>query len=291
MEPIRYKHPNMPNVYFWDLPGIRMPKFQAKKYLKEMNFKRFDFFIVISANQYSENDAKLAKEIECRKKNFYFIRAEVDNDLNSLRKGGVKEIEDEEELGKIKNDCVSELLKAGISVHNAYLMSYFNLNLYDFNLFNETIEDDLRNIKKSLYRLSIPNLNSEIVEKKRREREKRIWMLATLSGEMGAVPGSGSAVSCNIEVLIGGIHHFHKSLDLENASLQRLAKMAAKTVEDLRVMGTTPLAREITPNLIPELQQGHTAITISELKYSLDFIPVISSLFEEGSSFLMIYKC
>ncbi|XP_060688331.1 uncharacterized protein LOC132820326 [Hemiscyllium ocellatum] len=289
MEPIRYKHPNIPNIYFWDLPGIRMPKFQAKKYLKEINFKRFDFFIIISANQFSENDAKLAKEIGRQKKNFYFIRAEVDNDLNSLRKGG-KEIDEEEELEKIKNNCVSELLKAGISVHNAYLMSYFNLNLYDFNLFNETIEDDLPNIKKSLYRLSVPNLNSEIVEKKRRELEKRIWMLAALSGEKGAVPGSGSAISCNIEVLIGGIHHFRKSLDLENASLQRLAKMAAKPVEDLRVMVTTPLAGEITPNLITELQQGHTAITISELKYSLDFIPVISSLFEEGSSFLMIYK-
>ncbi|XP_067903989.1 interferon-inducible GTPase 5-like isoform X2 [Heterodontus francisci] len=284
-----YKHPNLPNVSFWDLPGIGTTKFPANKYLREMNLKRYDFFIITSGCRFTENDVKLAKEMKRLKKNFYFVRSKIDNDLDSMRKEGIK-FNEEEELRKIRNDCVSKLEKAGIPSPTVFLISSFDLNLYDFNLLKKALEDDLPNIKKSIFILALPNLNLEIVEKKKKELKKRVWMFATLSGVLGAVPVPGVSLACDMAILIGGIINFRKCLSLDDASLQRLANMAGKPVEDLKAVVKTPLLGEITPDVINRLQWGAAAVIISALELALDIIPVIGSIFGAGSSFLMTYK-
>ncbi|XP_043542050.1 interferon-inducible GTPase 5-like [Chiloscyllium plagiosum] len=285
-----YKHPNLPNVCFWDLPGIGTVKFPANKYLKEMNFKRYDFFIVISAGRFTENDTKLAGEIKRLGKNFYFVRSKIDSDLYSKRKRG-RQFNEEEELKKIRNDCVSKLQEAGIPSPKVFLISNFDLNLYDFSLLNKALEDGLPNIKKSAYIVALPNLNSGIVEKKRKELRKQVWMLATLSGGIGAVPVPGVSLGCDIGIVIGGIVHFRQCLGLNDSSLQSLAKRAGKPVEDLKAVVTTPLVGgEITPDVINRLAWGAAAVTISAIELALDTIPVIGSIFGAGSSFLMTYK-
>ncbi|XP_067903978.1 interferon-inducible GTPase 5-like isoform X2 [Heterodontus francisci] len=289
MKPTRYKHPNLPNVSFWDLPGIGTPEFPANKYLREMNFKRYDFFIIISHYRFTENDVKLAKEIKQLGKNFYFVRSKIDNDLDSMRKEGIK-FNEEEELRKIRNDCVSKLQKAGIPSPTVFLISSFYLEQYNFNLLKKALEDNLPTIKKSLFLLALPNLNLEIVENKKKELKKRVWMFATLSGVLGAVPVPGVSLACDIAILIVGIINFRECLGLDDASLQRLAIMAGKPVKDLKAVVKTPLLGEITPDVINRLQWGAAAVTISVLELALDIIPVIGSIFGAGSSFLMTYK-
>ncbi|XP_060688565.1 interferon-inducible GTPase 5-like [Hemiscyllium ocellatum] len=289
-KPTRYKHPNLPNVCFWDLPGIGSTDLPANKYLKEMKFTKYDFFIIISACRFTENDTKLAKEIKRLGKNFYFVRSKIDNDLDSNRKGG-RQFNEEEELEKIRNDCVSKLQKAGIPSPRAFLISNFDLNLYDFSLLNKALEHDLPNIKKSIYILALPIISLEIVEKKRKELRKRVWMLATLSGGIGAVPVPGVSLGCDIGIVIGGIIHFRQCLGLNDSSLQSLAKRAGKPVEDLKAVVTTPLVGgEITLDVINRLAWGAAAATISVIEITLDIIPVIGSIFGAGSSFLVTYK-
>ncbi|GCB68523.1 hypothetical protein scyTo_0015227 [Scyliorhinus torazame] len=289
MEPIGYQHPVLPNVSFWDLPGIGTTKFPADKYLKKMEFKRYDFFIIILACRFTENDVKLVKEIKRLGKNFYCIRCNIDNDLNSMR-NVTRKFTEEEELAKIRNDCVSKLNMAGIPTPNVFLISNFHLNLYDFNLLNESLEDDLPNVKKSVYILALPTLNLEIIEKKRNELKERIWMMATLSGVMGAVPVPGVSLGCDIGIVIKKIILFRKCMGLDDASLQRLANIVGKPVEDLKVVVKTPLAGKITPGIIEKMQWGYAALAISAVEITLDFIPVVGSLFGAGSSFVMTYK-
>ncbi|XP_020375743.1 interferon-inducible GTPase 5-like [Rhincodon typus] len=289
-EPAGYKHPNLPNVCFWDLPGIGTIKFPANKYLKEMKFKKYDFFIIISHCRFKENDTKLAKEIKRLGKNFYFVRSKIDNDLDSKRRGG-GQFNEEEELVKIRKDCVSKLQEAGIPTPSVFLISNLDLHLYDFSLLNKALEGDLPCIKKSVYILALPNLNSDIVEKKRKELKKRVWMLATLSSVIGAVPVPGVSLASDISILIGGIIHFRRCLGLNDSDLERLAKRAGKSVEDLKAVITTPLVGgEITPDVINRLAWGVAAVTISAIELALDIIPVVGSIFGAGSSFLMTYK-
>ncbi|GCC21218.1 hypothetical protein chiPu_0019685 [Chiloscyllium punctatum] len=54
MEPIGYTHPRLLHVILWDLPGIGSDEFLRNKYVREMKFKRFDFFIIISACRFSD---------------------------------------------------------------------------------------------------------------------------------------------------------------------------------------------------------------------------------------------
>ncbi|XP_043560282.1 interferon-inducible GTPase 5-like [Chiloscyllium plagiosum] len=290
MEPTGYKHPSLPNVCFWDLPGIGTNKFPANKYLNKMKFKSYDFFIIISACRFTENDTKLAREIKRLGKNFYFVRSKIDCDLYSKRKRG-RQCNEEEELNKIRNDCVSKLQEAGIPSPRVYLISNFDLNLYDFSLLNKALEDGLPNIKKSVYILALPNVSLEILEKKRKELRKRIWMSATLSGGIGAVPVPGVSLAFDSVIIIKEIVHFRQCLGLDNSSLQSLAKRVGKPVEDLKAVVTTPLVRgEITPDVINRLAWGATAVAASAIELALDTIPVIGSIFGAGSSFFFTYK-
>ncbi|XP_051878394.1 interferon-inducible GTPase 5-like [Pristis pectinata] len=289
MKPTRYPHPHLPNVCYWDLPGIGSTEFTAGRYLKEMKFERYDFFIIISACRFKENEVKIAKEIKRLGKNFYFVRSKIDVDFYSIRKEG-KEINEEKELKYIRNDCVRKLAEAGIPTPTVFLISSFEQDRYDFVRLNEALENDLPNAKKSIFVLAFPNRSVEIIQKKSKELMKRVWMLATLSGAVGAVPVPGVSLACDISILVGGIISFRKCLGLDDASLQRLANSTGKPVEELKAEVKPPLLGKIDKNVIMRLGWGATVVAISAMELGLDFVPVIGSIFGAGSSFLMTYK-
>ncbi|XP_062916592.1 interferon-inducible GTPase 5-like [Mobula hypostoma] len=288
-EPTGYPHPTLPNVHYWDLPGIGSPEFRAARYLTEMKFKRYDFFIIISACRFKENDVKLAKEIKRLGKKFYFVRSKIDFDLYNTRneKGDFNE---KEELEKIRSDCVRRLAEAGFPDSPVFLISGKMPKHFDFIRLNERLEGDLNNVKKRIFVLALPNLSVEIVQKKSKILRKFIWMFATLSGGMGAVPIPGVSLACDISILIGAIVSFRKCLGLDDASLQRLANRAGKPVEELKATVKAPLLEEITIDAIVRFGWGAAVVTVSALEFALDFVPVIGSIFGAGSSFLMTYK-
>ncbi|XP_072913683.1 interferon-inducible GTPase 5-like [Hemitrygon akajei] len=289
MEPTGYSHPTLPNVRYWDLPGIGTTPFPAAKYLRKMNFKRYDFFIIISALRFKENDVKLAKEINRLGKKFYFVRSRIDIDLYSMRKErGV--INEDEELEKIQSDTVRKLAEAGFPNPTVFLISSLEPDHFDFIRLNEGLEGDLNNVKKSIFVLALPNLSVEIVQRKCAILKKHIWIFATLSGGLGAVPVPGFSLACDIGILIGAIVYFRKCLGLDDASLRRLANRAGKPVEELKATVKAPLLGEITPDVIVRLGWGAAVVTVSALEFALDFVPVIGSIFGAGSSFLMTYK-
>ncbi|XP_059833362.1 interferon-inducible GTPase 5-like [Hypanus sabinus] len=288
-EPARYSHPTLPNVRYWDLPGIGSTRVTAAKYLTEMQFKRYDFFIIISACRFRANDVKLAREIKRLGKRFYFVRSKIDMDLDNMREVK-KVINEEEELKKIQNDCVRRLAEAGFPDSSVFLISGKKPKHFDFIRLNEGLEGDLNNVKKRIFVLALPNLSVEIVQRKSKILSKHIWMFATLSGGLGAVPVPGFSLACDIGILIGAIVHFRKCLGLDDASLQRLANRAGKPVEELKATVKAPLLGDITPDVIMKIGWGTTTAAVSLLEIALHHVPVIGSIFGAGSSFLMTLK-
>uniref|UniRef100_A0A3P9DSV8 IRG-type G domain-containing protein n=1 Tax=Maylandia zebra TaxID=106582 RepID=A0A3P9DSV8_9CICH len=139
-DPIPYFHPDYPNVSLWDLPGIGTPKYPADKYLRSVPFKKYDFYIIISADHLTENDVKLAKEIQRMMKKFYFVHSKTDNDINVGKK---KDFTAEGTLSKIRKNCVEGLQKQGIESPQVFLVSSFEPRLYDFPLLRKTLEREL----------------------------------------------------------------------------------------------------------------------------------------------------
>ncbi|XP_028250615.1 interferon-inducible GTPase 1-like [Parambassis ranga] len=114
-EAIAYFHPNYPNVTFWDLPGIGTTNIPAKKYKKKVGLEKFDF-IIISANRFTENDVRLAQEIQKMGKRFYFVRSKIDSDLYNEKKSRKSNFNKEKTLTDIKEDCIKGLQDAGLSL-------------------------------------------------------------------------------------------------------------------------------------------------------------------------------
>ncbi|XP_032872494.1 interferon-inducible GTPase 1-like, partial [Amblyraja radiata] len=277
MEPTVYPHPTLPNIRYWDLPGIGSTRFTAGSYLKEMQFKKYDFFIIVSAGRFRENDANLAKEIKRLGKEFYFVRSKIDADLYSMREEG-GEFDEEAEMGKIRSDCVSKLGMAGIPNPTVFLISIFGNDKYDFPRLMEALECDLPRIKESVFVLAHPNDSAEIIRKKGEVLKERIWMLTFLAWGVGVIPVPVLSGTCNIGIMIGAIPCFREYLCLDDAALRRLADRTGTSVEALKAEAGSPSLGEIISKVIVSQYLGVPLI-----------VKVIGLIFGPGLSFLMVF--
>uniref|UniRef100_A0AAR2KCN6 IRG-type G domain-containing protein n=1 Tax=Pygocentrus nattereri TaxID=42514 RepID=A0AAR2KCN6_PYGNA len=116
--PTPYLYPKYPNVKFWDLPGIGTP-----------NFKLIDIL-----NR--ECHATLAAEIVKMDKKFYFIHSKIDSNISAEKRK--KTFNEQKTLDAIRKDCIEGLEKTGVDSPVVFLISCFDLALYDFNHLEET---------------------------------------------------------------------------------------------------------------------------------------------------------
>uniref|UniRef100_A0A3B4DE52 IRG-type G domain-containing protein n=1 Tax=Pygocentrus nattereri TaxID=42514 RepID=A0A3B4DE52_PYGNA len=138
-EPTPYEHPTVSNVVFWDLAGVGTPNFQAKTY---------DFFLNISSERFRGNDSMLAKEIQKKKKLFYF------------------------EFGNPK----------------VFLISSLDVSEFDFNWLVATLLSELPQHKQCALLLLVPVSSVAILEEKVKMFEKEIWAAALLSAGIAVAP-------------------------------------------------------------------------------------------------------
>ncbi|XP_078268205.1 interferon-inducible GTPase 5-like [Rhinoraja longicauda] len=289
MVPTPYKHPDFPNVCFWDLPGVGTTTFPMKDYVKKMEFTTYDFFIIISQNRFTENDAMIAKEIKNLEKKFYFVRSNIDIDLGSLKQQGMVH-DRKEKLAEVKQNISRGLTAAGISDHIIFLISSFSLNEFDFPQLKETLVNNLNGIKKDALLMSLASTTLQIVEQKRAQLKKRIKKLATVLGAVAALSIPGLSVVVDLRMIVNAILDFRKSLGLDDTSLQRLANVANKPVECLKAEVTTPLVGEINTEFVKQMLLPSRAGAVSVAEMALNTIPVFGSVFGAASAFAKTKK-
>uniref|UniRef100_A0A672HYT7 IRG-type G domain-containing protein n=1 Tax=Salarias fasciatus TaxID=181472 RepID=A0A672HYT7_SALFA len=153
-----YPHPNHPNVTLWDLPGVGTPNFPADEYLEKVGFERFDFFIIIAAARFKENDVKLAQEIKRMGKKFYFLRSKIDSDLYNEERSQ-KNFDRQKTLNDIKENCIKGLHHQGIEAPQVFLVSSFELHQFDFHLLEEILERELPAHKRNAFLYTVEALD------------------------------------------------------------------------------------------------------------------------------------
>ncbi|XP_029317279.1 interferon-inducible GTPase 5-like [Cottoperca gobio] len=238
-----YPHPNYPNVTLWDLPGIGTTNFPAHQYLKHVGFERFDFFIIISADRFRENDVKLAKEIQKMEKKFYFVRSKIDNNMRDEERSH-KDFNAEKTLQRIKQNCVQGLEKEGFKSPQVFLMSSVDLHLYDFHLLEETLERELPAHKRHALLMALPNVNLGIINKKKEALQANIPLIALTSALIAAVPVPLLSCAVDVLMLVKATTEYKVTFGLDIESLQNLALSAGVPLEDLRAVMESPLALE-----------------------------------------------
>ncbi|KAL7844807.1 hypothetical protein SRHO_G00233460 [Serrasalmus rhombeus] len=229
----------MPNVVFWDMPGIGTPNFQAKTYAKAMNFDRYDFFLLISSGRFKENDLMLAKEIKKRKKQFYFIRSKIDIDIaNEQNKRGFNR---EETLSKIRRYYEENLTDVGDS--KVFLINCQDLTAFDFEELVETLNSELPQHKQDALLLSVPVSSVAILEKKVKTFEKVIWGAATVSGGIAAVPLPGLSFACDMAMVGSFFTTCYHMFGLDDKSLEKLSERVNKP--PLKNLDKSPLLKKL----------------------------------------------
>ncbi|ROL47788.1 Interferon-inducible GTPase 5 [Anabarilius grahami] len=211
-------HPFMPNVKIWDLPGIGSPKFRAKKYLKDVKFNTYDFFLIVTSERFQENDIELATAIQKSKKLFYFIRTKIDNDVRA--ESHKRDFDERKLLDNIQEDCKKILLKVGIS--KIFLVSSFQLDKYDFQKLIDTLEDELPENKRFALIQSLPIYSQEALMKKKKYFKKIIWLNAFASGIGALPPLPGLSVACDYGIMKNFFKQVFTSYGLSNEALEVL---------------------------------------------------------------------
>ncbi|XP_006809328.1 interferon-inducible GTPase 5-like [Neolamprologus brichardi] len=285
-----YPHPNYPNVTLWDLPGIGTTKFPADEYLKLVGFEKFDFFIIISDTRFRENDVKLAKEIQKMKKKFYFVRSKIDNDIQAERRK--RDFSAEGTLTKIRANCIQGLQRQGVESPQVFLVSSFQLHLYDFSLLHETLERELPEHKRDALLFVMPNINLEIINKKKEAFQSKIKYYSILSAGVAGVPVPGLSVAVDLGLMVAVVSKYVAGFGLGKSSLERLAASSGVPYTDLSAVIKSKLsAAKTTKDLILKLLVSAADIVTSmAVEEATRWIPVFGIVASMSLSFITTYK-
>ncbi|XP_049452881.1 interferon-inducible GTPase 5-like [Epinephelus fuscoguttatus] len=282
-------HPNYPNVTLWDLPGIGTPN-SARNYLERVEFEKFDFFIIISADRFRENDVKLAKEIQRMGKKFYFVRSKIDNNVRDEERRLRSEFNAERTLKQIRDNCIQGLEKQGVKSPQVFLVSSCDLHLYDLCLLEETLERDIPAHKKNTLVSAMPNVNRGIISKKKENLKAKIKYLASISALTACVPVPALFSDADVTMLVATIRKYKVTFGLDSESLQSLARSAHVPLDDLTAVMTSQLAaNEITKDLIIKtLSASDAALMAAEEGFR--FIPILGIPAAMTLSFIFTYR-
>ncbi|XP_060567209.1 interferon-inducible GTPase 1-like [Ruditapes philippinarum] len=136
--PMKYIHPYNENIVLWDLPGMGTQRFPKSTYLKDVGFYKFDFFLIITATRFTENDLWLANEVKRLGKKFYFIRTKMDLDVEN-DKFDNPEICKAVTVSKVRTAMATHVANAGFEFIKVFLIDNHFPQAYDFPLLIDAI--------------------------------------------------------------------------------------------------------------------------------------------------------
>ncbi|XP_051720225.1 interferon-inducible GTPase 5-like [Ctenopharyngodon idella] len=279
-----YTHPTKSNVRLWDLPGTGMPNFKANKFLQEVKFDTYDLFVIISSERFKENDVFLAKEIQKKKKNFYFVRTKIDNDIRSVAQK--RNFNEQQALCTIREDCNRNLKEVGNP--KVFLISSYDLAKYDFQDLVDTLELDLSEHKRFALVQSVPVCSLAMLEKKKEAMEKLIWLPALASGLGAVVPVPLLPVAIDKTVMTTYLLSCHYNLGLNEKSLIKLSERTNKPLSQLKSAIKSPVALAVV-NRLGIMPRTSVTKPVKSLEDLLDSKFIFTSIQNATVAFKMTY--
>uniref|UniRef100_A0A8C7EM32 IRG-type G domain-containing protein n=1 Tax=Neovison vison TaxID=452646 RepID=A0A8C7EM32_NEOVI len=294
LERIAYKNPKLPNVTFWDLPGMMTITFQPQKYLKKMKFGEYDFFIIISSTCFKINDAHLAEAIR-RMKNFYFVRTKVDSDLHSAKISKPSAFNKDEILQRVRSDCVTQLENANMGGTQVFLIPSFDLSDYDFPHLETTFLRELPAHKCHIFMQYLPNVMEAAIDRKRDSLKQKVWLEALMAGASATISFLGFISDNDVEKLEETLTLYRSYFGLDDSSLETIAKDLHVSAEKLKANLTSPhllsaekgpIASGIYFRKIFYLQNYFLETVVNDAKVLLKKQVIFKDPVESGQSYL-----
>uniref|UniRef100_A0A8C0YKD8 Immunity-related GTPase family, f1 n=2 Tax=Cyprinus carpio TaxID=7962 RepID=A0A8C0YKD8_CYPCA len=283
-EPEVYLHPKYKNVKVWDLPGIGTPNFKADEYLERVQFKRYDFFIIIASDRFRECHTQLAKEIMRMGKKFYFVRSKIDFSITAEKRK--KSFDQKTTLETIREDCEKGLRKIGIEDPVVFLISGWELEKYDLNVLQERMEKELPQHKRRVLMLALPNITLEINDKKKKALEENIGKIAFLSACVAVFPVPGLSIAVDLAIIAVEIEKYCNAFGLDKESLEKLCEKYGKRIEIVESLIKSAWYKEIcTGSIVTLLRQVSFLITEDAVESVVRFVPLLGTVAAGAMSF------
>ncbi|KAJ8289615.1 hypothetical protein GJAV_G00003370 [Gymnothorax javanicus] len=195
-----------------------------------------------------------------------------------------------ETLQLIRQDCIKGLRDNGLESPMVFLISGFDLQLYDFPKLEETIEEELPKHKRRVFLLSLPNINRAINRRKKESLQKNIWMLALLSASAATLPIPGFSIAVDVAILVEALQKYYKAFGLDHKSLENLSKTTGVPLSKLRAELKSPLNVGISVDLVTKLLITTAGAGLIVLEESVALIPLIGCIVAGGISYKVTYS-
>ncbi|XP_059412014.1 interferon-inducible GTPase 5-like [Carassius carassius] len=284
IEPEVYLHPKYKNVKVWDLPGIGTPNFKADEYLERVEFKRYDFFIIIASDRFRECHTQLAKEIMRMGKTFYFVRSKTDLSIEAEKRK--KNFDLNKTLDTIRKDCENGLRKIGIEDPVVFLISGWELGKYDLNVLQERMEKELPQHKRRVLMLALPNITLEINEKKKKALEENIVKVALLSACVATVPVPGLSIAVDLAIIAVEIEKYCNAFGLDRESVEKLCEKYGKRIETVEGLIKSAWYKGIcTGSVVTLLRDVSFLMTEDAVESVVRFVPILGAIAAGAMSF------
>ncbi|XP_057300130.1 interferon-inducible GTPase 5-like [Hydractinia symbiolongicarpus] len=285
-EPTSYPDPKNPMLQYWDLPGVGTPKFpKDESYLQKIGFERFDFFLIITANRFSENDIWLASQIRKAKKNFFFVRSKIDQDLfNEKRCRANFKVKDVME--EIRNDCV-EKLQPDFGNPDIFLISNFDPQKYEFPSLCLKLIDALPQLKKEAMTLSLQSLSDTMIVEKKKILQNRVWYVSLMSAAGACIPFLGASIAIDTALILHELQFYRQQFGI---SKETLASLSEKVHSDKKnILNNVQILTSIdtTENLLSLFASFSSSMAVEEVSR---YILGIGTLISSGLSFSRTYR-
>ena len=159
-----YPHPCNPLLKFWDLPGVGNDRFPRHRhtYLSDTQVDRFDFFLLITADRFTEDDTWLGREFDKRKKKYFFVRTKVGVDISNNMKAHPKTHKEDDVVRDIRESTQEHLKQIGCENVPVFLIDSYKLNKFEFNELERRLIEDFPELKKAALVLSLQATSREI---------------------------------------------------------------------------------------------------------------------------------
>jgi len=231
-----YPHPSNPLLMFWDLPGVGTDRFPRQTYLSDIMVDRFDFFLLITADRFTEDDTWLGGEFAKRDKKYFFVRTKVGADISNNKKAHRKTHKEDDVVRDIRESTQKHLKQIGCENVPVFLIDSYKLRKFDFGLLERSLVEDFPKLKKSALVLSLQATSKEMINLKVAELRSRMMKAAALSGLVAAIPVPGLSIAVDITIVTEESNFYHTQLGLDETSLKRHAKLTKTNYENLNAI-------------------------------------------------------
>ena len=255
-QPKPYPHPDNPNIIFWDLPGIGTDELPAKTYCQRVDLKKYDSFLIFTANRFRREDSILAEAVSSIGKKFFFVRSKIDQDVENETDilSTPESFNETNFLEKVRVECLNKLGDRLSNKQHIFLISNMYPKKWDFKDLGQVILDILPTDLSECLTLSLgvlKSLSTETLERKVAVLKRRIWLVAGASAAVALVPIPGVSTVADLGLIVTEMEFYRSQLGLPKdrpdkfemltETTQVKAKMYLKFLE-LAVKGTGWLA-------------------------------------------------